>query len=354
MKVGFSTEKEAERHEKEVRAGIREEARRLAAKSKIPETFGEWADRWKETVLKNNTRASSYPSQVGRVNNHLLPLLGDLNLLEMRKSHGEGFKAGLKEKGLKPKTRNHCISMAKQILSDAVDERLIPSNPWHRISLEDTGDQPWDWYQPEEMKRFLRSVRKHSPKWYLEIALGCRAGLRASEVAGLFVEDVNFDTKEIWIKRGVVKQMVQTPKSRRSTRVIRVPSDLLAELKTRSKYALLHPEIDVKDQTGNRHQGHPFCRNKAGRLHRYLSATLSKPIKTAAALAEKVDGKELRRLTHRDLRHTFASHLRLKGVPLEDIRDLLGHHSIQMTLRYAHISAERFTAAAAALESIAM
>jgi integrase len=38
-----------------------------------------------------------------------------------------------------------------------------------------------------------------------------------------------------------------------------------------------------------------------------------------------------------DLRHTFASRLRMKGAPLEDIADLLGHKSLTMTRRYAHL-----------------
>ena len=38
-----------------------------------------------------------------------------------------------------------------------------------------------------------------------------------------------------------------------------------------------------------------------------------------------------------DLRHTFASRLRMKGVALEDIADLLGHKSLTMTRRYAHL-----------------
>ena len=48
-----------------------------------------------------------------------------------------------------------------------------------------------------------------------------------------------------------------------------------------------------------------------------------------------------------DLRHTFASRLRMKGVPLEDIADLLGHKSLMMTRRYAHLGPSRLHEAVA-------
>ena len=53
-----------------------------------------------------------------------------------------------------------------------------------------------------------------------------------------------------------------------------------------------------------------------------------------------------------DLRHTAASYLMMRGASLADVRAVLGHTDIKMTMRYAHLSPEHLRAAVARLDGL--
>ena len=53
-----------------------------------------------------------------------------------------------------------------------------------------------------------------------------------------------------------------------------------------------------------------------------------------------------------DLRHTFASQLRINGADLHTVGQLLGHKDLRMTARYSHLSPEYLGAAASKLDDV--
>jgi integrase len=52
-----------------------------------------------------------------------------------------------------------------------------------------------------------------------------------------------------------------------------------------------------------------------------------------------------------DLRHTFASWAVQRGATLQEVKDLLGHSSLAMVMRYAHLSPEHLRNAVARLDA---
>ncbi len=60
-------------------------------------------------------------------------------------------------------------------------------------------------------------------------------------------------------------------------------------------------------------------------------------------------GAGIRNFRCHDLRHTFASRLRIKGVPLEGIADLLGHKSLRVVRRYALLGPNKLRVAVSLL-----
>ena len=90
---------------------------------------------------------------------------------------------------------------------------------------------------------------------------------------------------------------------------------------------LLRETLEIVDTNRERHQPHVFTYQ-------------GKPLTThvACALKRIVTRADVMPCTLHTLRHTFASHLAMRGAPLMHIRELLGHRDYKMTLVYAHLS----------------
>src|SRR3989475_2796000 len=83
----------------------------------------------------------------------------------------------------------------------------------------------------------------------------------------------------------------------------------------------------------------------AGRVFqtRYIKTAYNNAVATA-----KLDD-----VNFHTLRHTFASWAVMRGVTLKELQELLGHASLAMTMRYAHLAPEHLRTAVSRLEGLA-
>lgn len=91
----------------------------------LPMRYAQWAASTRETNLYN-------------LESHILPALGDKALCELEKFHCQVFLNGLAEKGFSFTVVDHCRTMLKAILEEALDADLIGKNPARKLVNPET------------------------------------------------------------------------------------------------------------------------------------------------------------------------------------------------------------------------
>lgn len=139
-----------------------------------------------------------------------------------------------------------------------------------------------------------------------------KTGLRLGELLALRWEDVDLVVGRLMVRRAVARGIIGTPKSGKS-REIPLSSEALKALR------------------GQRHmKGEPVFSDLDGKM--LDKGECKWPLWRSAKKAG------LRRVGWHVLRHTFSSHLVMRGVPLKAVQELMGHATIEMTMRYSHLA----------------
>ena len=268
-------------------------------------------------------KASSIDAKNAVLNCHLLPLIGDLPIDKLSYAVIEDLKLALVKKkitrvdpdkadtarSLAPKTVNNCLVVLRRMLVVARKRGLIeyvPDFEWLKAPQPD-----FDFLDFDEADRLVNAAEGQL-RTMLMVAL--KTGMRHGELLALRWQDVDLVAGRITVRRNVVRGVIGTPKSGRP-REIALGNDVRDALKA------------------HRHLRGPlvFC-NMDGKM--LTDSELKNPLTHACKRAG------LRPVSWHVLRHTFASHLAMRGATLKVIQDLLGHSTIIMTMRYAHLAPE--------------
>ncbi len=169
----------------------------------------------------------------------------------------------------------------------------------------------------DDAARVLELARKsRSRHLYATVLLALETGMRRGEILNLRWEDLDFQTGQIWIR----ESKNGTPRHVPMTATVR---ELLSKHPRHVRTDFLFPGYAGPQFTGGSHGP-------------ATDSTVSNSIREIFAnLIQRAGIQDFR---FHDLRHTFASHLVMQGVPLHTVGQLLGHKTPSMTMRYAHLS----------------
>jgi integrase len=278
----------------------------------------EFAVDFLETYASANNKPSEVAAKKRIVKRHIVPALGHLLLSEITTYEIERFKAALletrparsaaaPERTLSRKTVRNILAVLGRMLRVATDWGFLATMP--QIQQVKVSMPRFDFLTFEEAGRLLDRAE---PDWYVIILSALRTGMRLGELCALRWEDVDLVARCIVVRHAIWQGHVGTPKSGKE-REIPIADDLLKAL-----------------------NGHHHLR---GELVFYApdgSALRHNVMQHALWRAARRAG--LRRIGWHTLRHSFASHLTMRGVPLRVIQELMGHATVQMTMRYSHLA----------------
>jgi len=275
-------------------------------------TVEDFAPVWLAKSRADN-KPASYKTQTRALNGHIVPEFGKLRLDQVDFDKVETWRVRLiNDDELGPATVARLLSQFPPLLNYGRKKGLIvavPEWPTQAAPLP----RP-TFLSFEQTDRLIAAAEPMDP-WKAMVIVAVRTGLRHGELTGLRWEDVDLDGGKLSVVRNLVDGVFGTPKSGKG-RELPLSNDAIRALRT--LYRSRRGEVVFSSQTGK-----PLTHSWTDRALRLICRHA-----------------ELSPIGWHKLRHTFASHLAIRGVSLSAIRELLGHANIKMTLRYAHLAPE--------------
>jgi integrase len=220
----------------------------------------------------------------------------------------EEYKAKRIREQKKPATINREVACLKCIINKAIEWGYMHDNPVRKVKLLKENNTRMRFLKREEVERLLKEcdeLTKKDPRYkHLKPALiiALNTGLRKRELLDLKWQDIDLQT-------GIIYLTDTKNNERREAPMNEIVKKTFSEIR--------------------RYPGSPYIfHNKDG--DKYYK--LDKSFFTALKKSGIID------FHWHDLRHTFASHLVMNGVDIKTVQELMGHKSIEMTLRYSHLS----------------
>ena len=342
---GFATKKEAQLTLSRLKFEIEENGFTKVTHDSFEEIYLLWFD----SAYKNTVKESTYVKTKEMFRVHILPAFGSMKLNKISVTYCQTT------------VNNWCDSLAKyrvmknyvtKVLDYSIALGLLKDNPMRKITMPKRkeivdGEKVENYYNKEELQHFLDCIKSDGfTRWHALFRLLAFSGMRKGEALALEWKDIDFNQSTVTVNKTLArgennKLIIQSPKTKTSFRTVSVDPGTMQLLKEWRKeqatdflklgFNTMNPSQVIFTNYKNDYMQLASVTNRINKI---------------------IKKHDLKVITTHGLRHTHCSILFEAGVPIQEVKERLGHSDIQTTLNiYTHVtekakekSAEKFAA----------
>jgi len=253
----------------------------------------------------------SFNSDDGRWRLYIKPTLGDMDPADITRDHIKKIFAKMTKQGKSEATQRQVFTLIKRIVNLGVYDGLCQPLQF-KIKMPKLNNARERYLSRDEAQKLMDKLKstKRGLQTYHVCLLSLNTGARFGEIANLKWSDVNLEQKSIYIgdsKNGYARTLYMND----------AVYEMFQTLQPGQPQDLVFP-------------------SKSGKVMDQISRKFFRAIDDLG-LNEGIDDARQKICFH-SLRHTFASWAVIEGCDIYRLKEVLGHKSIEMTMRYAHLA----------------
>lgn len=264
--------------------------------------------------------------------------LGYMEIGKIKPEHCEEWLSDMKKKYRGSSIQSQ-ISLIKRSFEYAIDYDYIAKNPFRRITTDRSDSKIMEAIPVDEMNNFLDFCSRdaHSLHCYDMVYILFWTGLRASELCGLTIDNLDLDNHIIKVEKQLQcinhNHIVLKPKTSNGVRYIPMTDGVYQRFISVLANRYLKGDIEpvCYDERGNVYEGFVFLATRSRKtiVRSHVEEYLQNCIKRYNLANPSCP---IRKFEPHICRHTFATNM--QGLPPKTLQSILGHGNISTTMNH--------------------